>query len=393
MVGIFRVAVALSALLTTSSFAGPTGHSPDRTQGNKPTHGLIDDGFYSNAEGSPVIALMNAARQTLDVEIYTMQDLSVHQAVRDALHRGVKVRIIHEGTAVSGCQVFGTGGNAACADEQQLVKEVRAVGGTYAPFNAAVLCPAGKSCLEHGKMVIADGTTALISTGNFDSTNLCDAAESPTRCNRDYSMVTSDPSVLGALKTIYENDVASKTTDLGAVLTSSIAEKLTVSPESLPPLIAFVNSARESIEVQNQYLKEPNFNNALMAAARRGVKVTVMVASACAFGTPKTSDANKWTQTYSAFDAAGVKSKAFSSNISINGVAGYLHAKTIVVDGKKAWVGSVNGSTQAFTANREYGLFFSEAAWVKHLSAIMQGDWNSAGAETWQQSLACARDR
>jgi len=142
-------------------------------------------------------------------------------------------------------------------------------------------------------------------------------------------------------------------------------------------------------------LKNPEMNNELIAASKRGVKVYVIVSSVCAFGDPSKSDPNEitqWNQTYSAFDNAGINTRVFTKQMLIDGIGGYLHAKTIVVDQSRAWVGSVNGSTQALTSNREFGLFFNESDQVTKLSQDMSADFDSSNAETWQESAACAKD-
>ena len=137
-------------------------------------------------------------------------------------------------------------------------------------------------------------------------------------------------------------------------------------------------------------------NDELMAASKRGVKVFIVVSSACSFGKPDpTSDANAislWQNTFKAFDSAGIKSRIFTKQIPINGHSGYLHAKAIVVDGAQAWVGSVNGSTQALTLNREYGIFLTDPKEVAKLTSFIVYDFNHPNTESWQESLLCKKD-
>jgi len=194
------------------------------------------------------------------------------------------------------------------------------------------------------------------------------------------------------LSAIFEADLASDAYDLPALLGSDLVDKLTVSPLSRAPLVEFIDSAEHTLRVANQYLHEPVLNAAIVAAAERGVDVQVMVASFCHFGTPSSSDRNEETGIFSDFDAAGVKSRIFTRQQTIRGKPGYLHAKAIVAD-ERAWVGSVNGSTAATSANREFGLFFSEPAEVAELRASFEADFAAEGSESWQESLACKNDR
>ena len=194
------------------------------------------------------------------------------------------------------------------------------------------------------------------------------------------------------LSAVFEGDLTRKAYNLSSILSSPASRALTVSPYSLAPLVQFIQSARSSIRIENQYLHEDHVNQALIEAAKRHVKVEILVSSACAFQTPTPKEQDQVRQIYAAFDAAGIKSRMFTSALRIKGVSGYLHAKAIVVDDAKAWVGSVNGSVTALTNNREFGLFFADRVSVTGLSRRFDQDFSSAGTESWEESLHCLKD-
>jgi phosphatidylserine/phosphatidylglycerophosphate/cardiolipin synthase-like enzyme len=281
--------------------------------------------------------------------------------------------------------------------------EIIKAGGSVVPFNKA-FCPAwiqGK-CLEHGKMILIDAgirlsQAALISTGNFNASNFCDPYGNPAVCDRDYTLITKDPEVIGTLSAIFQKDLAGVPYDLQALLTPSVSQKLTVSPFSQAPLVAFIRSAKKMIVIQNQYLHEKQINQALIEMAQKGVQIYVNVASLCAFG-PPTPDSlnlnipNSNASMLTAFEQAGIHVRMFAGAQTINGKIGYLHAKAILVDGNRAWVGSVNGSAPGTSANREFGLFFNDPLMVNHLSQIMHYDFTDVRGETWQESAKCLRD-
>lgn len=357
----------------------------------------VAPGLYINASGSPVIPMIQAASQSIDIEIYTMYDAKVRNALRDAIAKKIAIRIIQEPAPYNDvCQPFtqATSSDAQdCADEKLLIQQVQAAGGTYIPYNKATLCRDPNSpCYLHGKLMVIDQQLAMMSTGNYDSTNLCDSSQSPTHCDRDYSYVDADSDVVSALEKIINQDLIGKSYDLSAILVGSVSQKLTVSPLSLAPLVKFVQSATTTLDVQNQYLNQTDWNNALEIAAKSGVQVTVQVSSVCWYGTPSNGQKASNTAIYTAFDSAGIHTSMFTKSILINGVPGYLHAKVMVADGNRAWLGSVNGSNSATSNNREFGVFFSDPASVASLKQQIQDDRNAAGAETWQQSLSCAKD-
>ena len=354
-------------------------------------------GLHVNGADSPHFDLIQKAKKTLDIEIYEMQDVDFRQALRDAMKRGVRVRVVKDPTPLGErCNVFKADtedDKADCREQRSLVAEVIKNQGAYVAFNKAELCGIpGRSCYEHGKIIIVDGKIALISTGNFNSSNLCNARQDPKTCNRDYSFITRRRPLVNALTKVFEKDLIGTRYDVKQVLAPSDFKLLTVSPYSLQPLIDFINTAKESVEIENQYLKEPTFNEALIKVAKSGVKVKITLSSACAFGAPTRSAADSLKALYSSFDAAGIDTRMFTSQVKVDGHSGYMHAKSIVVDGKYAWVGSVNGSSTSMNQNREYGLFFKQRRNVKLLLSTMRSDHDEPGTESWDESLRCVKD-
>jgi cardiolipin synthase len=56
----------------------------------------------------------------------------------------------------------------------------------------------------------------------------------------------------------------------------------------------------------------------------------------------------------------------------------YIHAKLIVTDDNKAYVGSINFTTQSMDENRELGIIISEAGVVQNLTESFDADWAKA---------------
>jgi phosphatidylserine/phosphatidylglycerophosphate/cardiolipin synthase-like enzyme len=351
------------------------------------------DRFYENSEGPPHLSLINGAEKTLELEVYTLKSTKIMNALKKAMERGVKLSIVQDADPVDACKVFypvGPADDAKCQEMKGFVKHVRKNGGVYAPFNKS-LCAPGGVCFQHGKIVVADSKLVMLSTGNFNPSNLCEKSENPPICNRDYTVVSRDPVVVKAIQSIVRADTENRAVDIPAIVNST-GGRISVSPFSLDPLVRFIDSAKKTVQLENQYLKNPEMNAAIVRAARRGVKVFIMVASACAFGRPDENAVAGWTRIYSEFDAAGVNTKTFNASIPVNGRPGYLHTKAILVDSKRAWVGSVNGSNASLTRNREFGLFTEEPEFVKKLAQHMYQNFTERNAQTWKQSLRCEKD-
>lgn len=359
---------------------------------------LPQAGFYDNSQATPIFTMLNGAKATIDIEIYEMADADVRAAIRDAVARKVKVRVVKEPEPInSSCDVFAPikpEDDPECADQKKLKDEIVSSGGGYVPFNKAKLCATPeKICFEHGKMIIADKKAVLISTGNFNSSNLCNLSRNPSKCNRDFTMIERDPRVVNLLSYVFESDFKGESYDLKKLLSESgLKNRVTISPLSLEPLVELVGSAKHSIRVQNQYLKEKQLNQALFEAAKRGVKVEITLASLCSFGPPNSRDSENSKTLFQSFEAAGFSVRFLPSRFKINGKPGYMHAKAIVIDDRVAWVGSVNGSMTAMTNNREFGLIFTQREWVDSLNLVLKSDHQSPDTENWAESLACLKD-
>ena len=355
-------------------------------------------GLYDNSTSSPLFSMIDGTTQTIDIAVYEMTDANVRSALRRALARGVRVRVIKEPNPVDDrCNIFGpTPENARtdCDDEKKLRSEILSSGGAFVPFRKSELCAdPKKSCFMHGKMVISDGRALLVSTGNFNPTNLCDLPLKPSRCNRDFTVIIREPKTINFFGQIFERDLSQKSYDLAALIqTYGVDSKVTVSPLSLDPLLRFIHSAQKSLLIHHQYLKDPSLNSAIVEAASRGVRVQVTLASLCSFGPPSPGERRRATEIFSEFDQAGVSIRMVPSRFRIGGKPGYMHAKAMIADGQSAWVGSVNGSTASLTNNREFGVFFDHKEWISALSEVMTKDHLSQDTETWKESLDCAFD-
>jgi cardiolipin synthase len=151
-----------------------------------------------------------------------------------------------------------------------------------------------------------------------------------------------------------------------------------------------IHSARQELVVTTPYfVPDEQLLYALLCAARRGVRVTLVF--------PKRND--------SRFVAGA--SRSYYSDLLQSGAEifefrpGLLHAKTMVVDGNVALIGSANLDRRSFELNFENNILFSDAAFASQIRArqdefIAQSDRlteseTSAyglGTRVWQNALA-----
>ena len=135
-----------------------------------------------------------------------------------------------------------------------------------------------------------------------------------------------------------------------------------------------INSAKKSILITNPYfIPDEVLTEALVNAAARGVRVAIL--------TPGTID-NRFTYT---------ASRSHYGPLLLGGVevfeykAALMHAKTIVVDGAWATIGSTNIDNRSFALNQEINLTVHDIGVARHLEEIFREDLKYSEPVTYEQ--------
>ncbi len=273
---------------------------------------------------------IDSASTSLDVQMYlfTVTDIATH--IISAQQRGVAVRVLldpHEPNSVVQAKL--TAANVPNHTDP-----------TYFTF-------------AHAKYMIIDKDTAVILSGNFNA-----GAVDTTDVNgeRNYGFLDHDLDDVADLQAIYESDwAAAAEPDLSCT-------RLIVSPiNSKDRIIAHVNTAMSTLDIEVLYLDDTDVQNAVLAAATRGATVRIILSD------PSKNPQN--TAVQKMFNGKGITTKILLTN--------YLHTKMIQADGV-ALVGSENMSENSLTMNREVGalIFESEPAAIIHTQ--YEADWASA---------------
>jgi phosphatidylserine/phosphatidylglycerophosphate/cardiolipin synthase-like enzyme len=413
----------LAESLSASKSASATRFTGLPDTDYRATRGLYDHPSTAERQQQPpALQLVEGARKTLDIEIYEMKDREFLNAVSRAVDRGVRVRVIKDPKPIGDtCDLFpsgspegeeendGTSDEASdsvaqaktdpiCTATQELKAKIIRSGGTFVRFNRPLLCgkddetKPSKRCFQHGKLLITDARTlfprALLSTGNFNSSSFCRAEAS--KCNRDFSFVTRNRAEVRKLARIFEADLRGERYALKRESLDRGPRTITVSPYSSEPLVGFLRSAKRRIQIANQYLRENSLQDALIQASQRGVKVEATVSALCAFTSRLTKkQADKAKVETAPLLEAGVQMRYFTKKRRLADNEGYLHAKAIVIDGERAWIGSVNGSHEGVNRNREFGIFFRKPSEVRELSAILAEDHAHPNTVSFEEALEC----
>ena len=127
-----------------------------------------------------------------------------------------------------------------------------------------------------------------------------------------------------------------------------------------------IESARSSIRITNPYfVPDPQMSRALVAAAERGVDVTIITAGAV--GSTLDRLVRKASQAHFGKPLeAGVKIHEYGPAM--------LHAKTMVVDDQWVSIGSANLDNRSFAINNELNVTFLDRGLARRLTEIFEED-------------------
>ena len=148
----------------------------DDWQGTKDTTSAGDDLVWSPGADTEILALINNSRKSLYIENEEMSDTPVINALIAAVRRGVNVELVM--TYSSDWTVNFTKLAAAGVGIR-----------TYA---------ADAPLYIHAKLILSDGTSALIGSQNFSASSL--------KYNRELGIMLSDSNLLNSLSTTFQSD-------------------------------------------------------------------------------------------------------------------------------------------------------------------------------------------
>lgn len=284
---------------------------------------------------APVLAAIGSARRSIDLEVYLITDRQVLGALEGAARRGVRVRVILEP------HPFGGGERYARRAHDELARHGCQVRWSDPAFT-----------YTHEKALVIDGREALIMT--------CNLSASAFRRNREYGLVDRDPQDVGAVETLFEGDWRDRPRTVNDAA-------LVVAPQDARgDLLSLIGSARRQILIQDEEIVDPAAIAELGRKAASGIQVRVELPGGRRLSSRALAAVDLLHQ-------AGIAQVRLMTRH-------YLHAKLIVVDGVRAYVGSVNLSANSLDRNREVGRLLSDPRIVDRLRQVFVADW-TAGRE------------
>lgn len=122
--------------------------------------------------------------------------------------------------------------------------------------------------------------------------------------------------------------------------------------------------AEKSLTIMNPYVfMTPELKREFQAAINRGVKITIMSNSSAT--TDQRITAMAWEHSRNEVSKLGIELYELEKG-------SFIHAKTIIRDGKEVFIGSYNLDPRSQNLNVENGVFFEDAKVAKRLEAHNQ---------------------
>jgi cardiolipin synthase A/B len=281
---------------------------------------------------APVLTMIRGASTSVDLAMYELDDKQIEAALAADEARGVAVRVILS----AGYKGASSTVNVAAYDFLQ-------------EHGVPVRWSPAYFSLTHEKSLVVDGDRALIMTFNLTATYYS--------TSRDFGIVDSDPRDVGAMEKTFGADWRGGEADA-----RDNGDDLIWSPGSEPALLSIINGAQHTLDIYNEEMDDADVTRALIEAAQRGVAVSVVM----------TND-GEWNTAFEELATAGVDVRTFSADAAL-----YIHAKVIIADGARAFVGSENFSAGSLYANRELGILLTDPTVISSLTRTFAADQKNA---------------
>ena len=289
-------------------------------------------------------SLVQHTKRELDLALYlwTRGRLDLAEALAEARRRGVRVRVLLDERP---------GGEPQDPRVLQVLKEA----GVEVRFSSPL-----RFAHYHIKAMRADGRL-WVSTGNWTRSSFSK--------NREYSLVTDREDWVAEFKKVFEADWEARALALDDA-------KLVWSPERVYSIfrpfwegnakrrvLELIASAQRDLLIEQNGLTDEDVFNALLDAMDRGVGVRVL-------GSASARESNYFGRMAKRLVEEGAEVRY------LEGLK--VHAKAMLVDGRRAFLGSQNFTPTALTANRELGAVLERGPALERLRATMEADWARA---------------
>jgi len=294
------------------------------------SHSLI---VLPDDTAKPILDAVAGAGKSLNIRMFLFTDPTLLDAVVAAKRRGVHVRVMLNPARRSGE-----------SENEESRKTLVAAGIDVRDSSPAF-------ALTHQKSMVVDNATGFVESLNWETRDLTET--------RDYAVVTSHPTEVSEMVACFDADWHQKKFE------PDPTSRLIWCPNNgRERIAAFIDSAKESLWLQNERYQDTVIIERLVRAIRRGVAVHIMARP------PHTLKKDKLVE--------GVGGLRIMHDVGakVHRLKGLkLHGKMLLADEKRAVVGSINLSPGSFDARRELAIETDAHHVIERLVHTTHHDW------------------
>jgi len=275
----------------------------------------------------PLLSAIKKAKKSIDILIFRMDWKELENALKAASGRGVAVRALIAHT--------NRGGES----------KLRALEMRFLEAGITVGRTADDLVRYHGKMMIVDRRTLFLLSFNFVHMDI--------EHSRGFGLIATNTKVVQEATRLFDADLNRQAYTGG--LKTFIVSPVNARSE----LSAFIKKARKQLWIYDPKIADKPILRLLEDRAKAGVEIKIIGS----LGIP-------------------------NSNLQVTPLTSMrLHTRTIIRDGRHAFVGSQSLRQPELDLRREIGLIVRDAAVVKTLLATFESDWAATGFDETRETV------
>ena len=275
----------------------------------------------------PLLSAIKKAKKSIDILIFRMDWKELENALKSASGRGLAVRALIAHT--------NRGGES----------KLRALEMRFLEAGITVGRTADDLIRYHGKMMIVDRRTLFLLSFNFVHMDI--------EHSRGFGIVTRTGKVVQEAIKLFDADLNRQAYTAGV-------KTFIVSPvNARTEISAFIKKARKQLWIYDPKIADKQILKLLEDRAKAGIDIKII-------------------------GSLGVR----SSHLQVTPLTSMrLHTRTIIRDGRQAFVGSQSLRQPELDSRREIGMIVGDAKVVKTLLATFESDWAATGFDETRETV------
>jgi len=284
----------------------------------------------------PIIDGLDAAVRSINIRMFLFTDPTLLDTVIAARKRGVHVRVMLNPARRSG------------ESENEASRQVLTAAGVEVRDSSPAFA------LTHQKSMVIDDAVGYVESLNWETRDLTET--------RDYAVVTTHAIEVSEMVKCFEADWAQR-----AFVPDPRSRLIWCPNNGRERIAAFIDSAQETLWLQNERYQDTVIIERLVRAVKRGVRVHIMARPPHTLKKDKLVEGVGGLRIMHDVGAKVHRLKALK-----------LHGKMLLADDSRGIVGSINLSPGSFDARRELAIATDAPHVVKRLVHMSQHDWENS---------------